>query len=415
MYLGISLGILFCSFWVAQLVFVYLHLRWTQTIINSSEKDETVPVTIIHPVKDLDFEFETNLESWMNQNYKGKTQHIFSFQDPEDPAIEVVEKIKHKYPERDIIIIVNPIIEGLNGKSSNMVHGVRLAKYDILLFGDSDVRVRPDFIVKMVRPLLNEKVGITTCGQINIGGSDFWTRFFTFMQNSETDFMWAFFTKLGLDVGATGAAFGMRKKLLQDIGGLEAFGDSLLEDLHLGNTLYKMDYKLILGPFVECHVDKLEREKSFNYAKRIAVGIKTHLAVDLPAFVIMLFWYWTLLIIAILTHNKNLLYLVYGYMAFRSLHGILHRKVTMNEVYPVDLIMPLLFDIVGTFYLLYSFNKPYVLWRGIEYRVKKGGYIESISFSEAAALEEEIEILLDNTLLMENDLENELKTELLEE
>ena len=68
-------------------------------------------------------------------------------------------------------------MEGLNGKSSNMVHGVRLAKYDILLFGDSDVRIKPDFIVKMVRPLLDEKVGITTCGQINIGGSDFWTRF----------------------------------------------------------------------------------------------------------------------------------------------------------------------------------------------------------------------------------------------
>jgi ceramide glucosyltransferase len=390
MYFAIALGILFCSFWVAQLIFVYLHLRWTNTIIDSDESDENVPVTVIHPIKDLDFEFEKNLESWMNQNYKGDVQHIFSFQEPDDPAIEVVKKIKNKYPEKDIDIIVNPVMEGLNGKSSNMVHGVRLAKYDILLFGDSDVRIKPDFIVKMVRPLLDEKVGITTCGQINIGGSDFWTRFFTFVQNSETDFMWAFFTKLGFDVGATGAAFGMRKKLLQDIGGLEAFGGSLLEDLHLGNTLYKMDYKLVLGPFVECHVDRLAREKSFNYAKRIAVGIKTHIAIDLPTFVIMLFWYWALFIIAILTQNRNLLYLAFGFMALRTLHGILHRKVTMNEVYPVDLPMALFFDLFGTFYLLYSFNKPYVTWRGIEYKVRKGGYIENMSFNEAAILDQEL-------------------------
>jgi len=403
MYFAIILGILFCSFWIAQLVFVYLHLHWTDTIIESDERDEKVPVTVIHPVKDLDFEFEKNLESWRNQNYRGKVQHIFSFQDPDDPAIKVVEKFKEQNPDMDIEITVNPIIEGLNGKSSNMVHGLKLAKYDIVLFGDSDIRIKPDFIVKMVRPLLDESVGMTTCGQINIGGRDFWTRFFTFVQNSETDFIWAFLTKLGFDVGATGAAFGMRKQLIKDIGGLEAFGGSLLEDLHLGNTLYRMGYKLILGPFLECHVNKIPKEKSFNYAKRIAIGIKTHIAIDLPAFVIMLFWYWSLFIIAVFTMNKKLLLLSLLYMLFRTIHGCFHRLVTKNKFLPVDIIMPLFFDLFGTFYLLYSFNRPYVVWRGIEYKVKKGGFIESMSLNDAALLNEEV---LDDDIIIE-ETENE--------
>jgi len=390
MYFAVLLGILFCSFWVSQLIFVYLHLRWTNTIIKSNDEDINVPVTVIHPIKDLDFEFEKNLESWMNQNYKGNVQHIFSFQQPDDPSIQVVKQIKERYPDKDIEIIVNPVMNGLNGKSSNMVNGMKLAKYEIVVFGDSDVRIKQDFLVKMVRPLADEKVGITTCGQINIGGNDFWTRFFSFLQNSETDFMWAYFTKLGLDMGATGAAFGMRKKLLQDIGGLEAFGGSLLEDLHLGNTLYKMGYKLVLGPFLECHVDKIEKEKSFNYAKRITVGIKTHIAVDLPAFVLILFWYWALFFFAILTQNTKLIYLSLFYMLFRTVHGILHRKVTMNKVLSVDILMPLLFDIFGTFYLFYAFKKPSVSWRGIEYKVKKGGFIEDISFNEAAIIDESL-------------------------
>jgi len=389
MYFAVALGILFCSFWVAQLIFVYLHLHWTNTIIESNDGDADVPVTVIHPIKDLDFEFEKNFESWMIQNYRGKVQHIFSFQEPDDPAIKVVKKLKERYNDRDIEIIVNPVMEGLNGKSSNMVNGMKLAKYDIVIFIDSDIRIKPDFIAKMTRPLADEKVGITTCGQINIGGSDFWTRFFTFVQNSETDFIWAFLTKMGFDVGATGAAFGMRKKLLQEIGGLEAFGGSLLEDLHLGNTLYKMGYKLVLGPFLECHVDRIAREKSFNYAKRIAVGIKTHIAVDLPAFIIILSWYWVLFIIAVLTQNEKLLYLSLFYMAFRTVHGLFHRKVTMNKVLSVDLPMALFFDLFGTFYLLYAFNRPYVTWRGIEYKVKKGGYIENVSFNEAAILDED--------------------------
>lgn len=384
------LGVVFCAFWVAQLVFVFLHQKWSNTIIASDERDVNVPVTVIHPIKDLDFEFEKNLESWMNQNYKGNVQHIFSFQEPDDPAIKVVEKVKERYPEKDITIIVNPVMEGLNGKSSNMVHGLRLAKYDIVVFGDSDVRVKEDFLVKMVRPLTDESVGITTCGQINIGGRDFWTRFFSFLQNSETDFMWAFFTKLGFDVGATGAAFGMRKKLLQDIGGLEAFGNSLLEDLHLGNTLYRLGYKLVLGPFVECHIDRLAKEKSFNYAKRIAIGIKTHIAVDLPAFVLILFWYWALFFSALFLQDVKLLSMALFFMLFRTVHGILGRKVTMNKVLPIDIAMPLFFDLFGTFYLFYAFKEPHVSWRGIVYKVKKGGFIEDVSFNEAALYDETI-------------------------
>lgn len=383
MYFATAVGILFCAFWISQLVFVRLHLGWTNKLLKSDDRDRDVPVTVIHPIKDLDFEFEKNLESWFNQDYKGKVQHVFSFQDPDDPAIKVVEKYKSMYPDMDIEITVHPIIEGLNGKSSNMVHGMKLAKYDIVLFGDSDIRIKPDFIIKMVRPLMDEKVGIVTCGQINIGGRDFWTRFFTFVQNSETDFMWAFFTKLGIDVGATGAAFAMRKKLLEGIGGLEAFGNSLLEDLHLGNTLYRMGYKVLVGPFLECHVDKLPREKSFNYAKRIAAGIKAHIAVELPAFILMLFWYWILFILAIILGNKDLLYLSLVFMGIRTVHGLLMRVVAMNRILPVDIVMPLFFDLFGTFYLLYSFKNPFVSWRGIRYEVKKGGYIEQVVFEEA--------------------------------
>lgn len=352
--------------------------------MKSDGRDEDQGVSIIHPIKDLDFEFEKNLETWLNQDYRGIIQHIFSFQQPDDPAIDVVRKLKNKYNNMDIEITVNPVKEGLNGKSSNMVNGMKIAKYDVVLFGDSDIRVKKDFIIKMVRPLKDEKTGITSSGQMNIGGRDFWTRFFTFLQNGETDFMWAFLTKLGMDVGTTGAAFAMRRNLIEELGGLEAFGGSLLEDLHLGNILRKKGYKIVLGPFVECHVDKLEKEKSFNYAKRIGIGIKTHIAFELPAFILMLFWYWILFIIAAVSVNADLFNLVLVFMGLRTVHGLMQRVVTMNKIMPVDVIMGLFFDLFGTFYLLYSFNESQVTWRGIKYKVKQGGYIEETVLEEQA-------------------------------
>lgn len=392
LYFCIAVGTVFCLFWLGQLIFFKLHMDWTNRIIESDQEDDAVGVSIIHPIKDLDFELEKNLDTWFSQNYRGPLEHIFSFQTPDDPAIDVVKKAIKNHPEIDCQIIVNPVMNGLNGKSSNMVNGVKVSKYDIVMFGDSDIRIKEDFIVKMVRPLKEEKVGITTCGQVNIGGNDFWTKFFTFTQNSETDFIWAFLTKLGVDVGATGAAFAMRKELLTQIGGLEAFGGSLLEDLYLGNTLYKMGYKLVLGPFIECHVQKLEKEKSFNYARRLASGIKAHIAVELPAFVMMMFWYWGILILGLASGNTNVIYVSFIYMVLRVFHGLAMRVLTGNKIAPLDFAIPWLFDLFATFFLLFSFNSRFVVWRGIRYEVKKGGYIEAPGVDENLLEEEKVNI-----------------------
>jgi ceramide glucosyltransferase len=378
-YLAIALGACFCTYWVAQVVFVYLHVQWSRRPLPAHPAQEEPPITMVHPIKDLDHELEVNLASWAGQDYRGPVQHIFSFQAPDDKAIPVIERWARQHPALDVTIIVTPRQKGLNGKSSNMVSALKIARHDLVLFADSDIRVRPDFTRKMIRPLLDAKVGVTTCGQIDRGGRDFWTRFFTFLQNCETDFNWAFLTRLGMDVGITGAAFAMRRSVIVEVGGLERFGGSLLEDMFLGNLLYEKGYRIVLGPFVECNVDELPMEKSINYAKRLAIGIKTHIAVEAPLFVAMLGWHWALFFIALALENERLLFIALGFLAFRTAQGLAQRLVTGNRLRPVDLVLPLFFDLFGVFFLLYPFREPTVTWRGITYRVRAGGYIDEVS------------------------------------
>jgi len=378
-YLAIALGACFCTYWVAQVVFVWLHFRWTRRRLPPDPARPEPPVTFIHPIKDLDPDLEENLASCMGQEYQGPVQHIFSFQTENDPAIPVIERWKAAHPAQDIAIIVNPRQRGLSGKSSNMVWGLKQARHEMVLFADSDVRVQSDLVRKMVLPLLDSKVGVTTCGQVNRGGRTFWTRFFTFLQNCETDFNWAFLTRLGMDVGITGAVFAMRRTVIDEIGGLERFGGSLLEDMFLGNLLYERGYRIVLGPFVECHVDELPREKSINYAKRLAIGIKTHIAVEAPLFIAMLGWHWALLIVALALENERLILIALGFLAFRTLQGLAQRVVTGNRIVPIDFVMPLFFDVFGVFFLLYPFSEPTVTWRGITYRIRAGGYIDEAS------------------------------------
>jgi hypothetical protein len=184
----------------------------------------------------------------------------------------------------------------------------------------------------------------------------------------------------------------MRKKLLNEIGGLEAFGGSLLEDLHLGNTLYKMGYKLILGPFLECHVQKLAREKSFNYARRIAVGIKAHIAVELPTFVLMIFWYWIIFLLGLIFRNIDVIYLSFACMGLRVIHGMMMRLMTGNRIMLYDIVTPLFFDLFATFYLMFSIRNSNVTWRGIKYEVKKGGFIEEAAYGSEVLEEEELKV-----------------------
>jgi ceramide glucosyltransferase len=379
-YLALVLGGIFVLYWTAQLVFAHHHVRWTYTPTPAEARDAfSRSVSVIHPIKDLDFELEQNLDSWLSQDYGGLVEHIFSFQDAADPALPVVRALPARYPAASIQIIVNSLIPGLNGKISNMVHGLEMARHDVIVFGDSDTRVQPDFLVKMVRPLADHNVGVTTCGQINIGGRNFWTRFFTYLQNCETDFYWAFFAWLGLNVGITGAAFAMRRALIEEIGGLKRFGGSLLEDTSLGNLLYRKKLRLVLGPFVECHVDRLERDKSFNYLKRVAVGIRRHIPLEMVGYVFLLSWYWILLLVALISKNYALLGLCFGFMGIRTAAGLLQRLVTKNQILAVDVVMPLLLDLSMSAHLLFPFRSHQVTWRGVRYRLSGDGTIKDVS------------------------------------
>ena len=86
---------------------------------------------------------------------------------------------------------------------------------------------------------------------------------------------------------------------------------------------------------------KVAREKSFDYARRIAIGIRAHIAVELPAFVLMMFWYWIIFIMGLIFSDPYVIYLSSIFMSLRIIHGILMRILTKNKFVFTDIITPL--------------------------------------------------------------------------
>ena len=67
-------------------------------------------LSVLKPLKGLDDNLFDNIESICVQDYPAY-EIIFSLQDHNDPAYKVARKVKEKYPERDISIIVGDVTQ----------------------------------------------------------------------------------------------------------------------------------------------------------------------------------------------------------------------------------------------------------------------------------------------------------------
>jgi ceramide glucosyltransferase len=117
--------------------------------LNSGEGDPLPrffpSISVLKPLKGLDDNLFDNLESFCNQDYP-EYELIFSLQDYNDLAHKVARKIRDKYPEKDISIIVERCNEGLNPKVNNLIPAYRAAKYEHVLISDSNVLVDKNYL-----------------------------------------------------------------------------------------------------------------------------------------------------------------------------------------------------------------------------------------------------------------------------
>ncbi|MGE0101386.1 MAG: bacteriohopanetetrol glucosamine biosynthesis glycosyltransferase HpnI [Blastocatellales bacterium] len=213
----------------------------------------TPPATIFKPVRGADTEAWENFASFCRQDYP-EYQIIFGVRDEDDPAVEIIRRLISDFPDRDIELVVSSNEIGLNRKVSNLNNMYPLAKHDILLVVDSDIRVEPDYLRRVVAPLQNKKVGMVTClyrgthattagGLIeNIGIS---STFGPEVCSSRALEGIAF---------ALGSTIATRREILESIGGFKALADYLADDFLLGNLTAGAGYEVVLSDCVVEHV-----------------------------------------------------------------------------------------------------------------------------------------------------------------
>ena len=199
------------------------------------------PLSILKPLKGVDPEIWESFCSHCAQEcpeFQIQIQMIFGVSDPADPAIEVVRKLQSKYPNREIELIVCDRVLGPNIKVSNLVQMLPAARHELLLVNDSDIRVPPDYLRKVITPLADASVGLVTCLYHAVASPTLGSRLEAL--GISTDFvpgvLSARFLEKGLHFGL-GSTLAFRRRDLEAIGSFEALLDYLADDYELGRRI----------------------------------------------------------------------------------------------------------------------------------------------------------------------------------
>jgi len=209
------------------------------------------PVSILKPLKGIDPEIWESFCSHCEQDYP-EFQLIFGVSDPADPAVEVVRKLQAKYPNLSIELIVCDRVLGTNIKVSNLVQMLPAARHQLLLVNDSDIRVPPDYLRKVIAPLADASVGLVTCLYRGVASPAASPTLGSRLEalGISTDFvpgvLSARFLENGLHFGL-GSTLAFRRRDLEAIGGFEALLDYLADDYELGRRIASTGKKVELS------------------------------------------------------------------------------------------------------------------------------------------------------------------------
>jgi ceramide glucosyltransferase len=139
---------------------------------------------------------------------------------------------------------------GTNTKVSNLVQMVRQARFDHLVVNDSDIRVEPDYLRRIVSPLADSAIGMVTCLYRGISNKTFGSRLESL--GISTDFAAGVLVakKLeGIQFGL-GSTLAFRRRDLVAIGGFETLLDYLADDYQLGNRIAGLGLEIELSEVI---------------------------------------------------------------------------------------------------------------------------------------------------------------------
>ncbi|MFC5864339.1 bacteriohopanetetrol glucosamine biosynthesis glycosyltransferase HpnI [Acidicapsa dinghuensis] len=383
---------------VASMAYSLLAIFAAWSFRLSSRRAQNLPafapgVSILKPVKGFDDGMYEAFRSHCQQTYAGEYELIFGAGSEDDPAVPAVHQLMAEFPNRAIKLVFCPNRLGANGKVSNLIRMQAEARYDYLLINDSDIRVGPHYLERvmrqfaatvkssagrkptgMVTALYRGHASRTSTGRLTLGSK---LEALGIATDFQAGVLVARLIERGIHFGL-GSTLAVRREALAAGGGLEALVDQLADDYEMGARIAAAGYAIQLAPeTVETHVPAYNWRGFWSHQLRWARTVRdsrkwgyvgllfTHL-IPLACINVLAsgasFWSLWLLCLALCLRLGA---------AMQVGVGVLHDRQVLRDLW----LLPIR-DLVGFAIWVWSFASHTIEWRGERFLLKDGKLVK---------------------------------------
>ncbi len=323
----------------------------------------------------LDPEAYENFASFCRQDYPN--YEILFCVDADDPALPILSKLKCDFPNAQIRIIIGSGRTGTNDKVCRLSRLVEEASFNHLVISDSDVRVQPDYLRRLVAPLQNPQVGAVTCFYVPSSETTFVQRL------QEVGMLSDFYPGILVDWQLEGIKFTLGPTIcttrdrLQEWGGYPVLENQPADDLQVGRRIAEKGYEVALLNYAVSTVPDYNslRELFFKRLRWITV-MRQMRPWGHAGLVFTLGLPWCLFAVAMQPTRTIAAAYLGGYFIFRAILMLLVGSAGLKQrgVWAKLLLIPA-WDALATAIWLTSFTRNSIRWRGQDYRIVNGNLV----------------------------------------
>jgi ceramide glucosyltransferase len=204
-------------------------------------------VTVIKPLCGADDDLERNLISFFRLDHE-PLQLVFGAADPADPALALVRRIAHRHPDRDVTIISGANDDAPNPKVGLQERLLPHARHDLILLSDSNVRVAPDEVGRVLPAFDDPRVGMAYQAVAGIGEESLPAAIENLHYNDLAGVLAIGATLLTGQHAVNGKGEWVRRQALTDAGGIEAVRDNAADDSALARLVAAAGWQVRLSP-----------------------------------------------------------------------------------------------------------------------------------------------------------------------
>jgi ceramide glucosyltransferase len=213
---------------------------------EKSSGNFTPEVSVLKPVRGVDFASYENFRSFCLQNYP-QYEILFCVNDLDDAAVPLIRRLAEEFPQRSIRLLSNAPQLGSNHKVNNLALLASQAKFELLVQSDGDVRVGTNYLREIAAPFERAETGVVSCFYRGVTQKNLWAEIEAL--GVATDFSAGVLMADWMEgvTFALGASLATTKTWLVKIGGYEGLAKVLADDYEIGNRVTKAGGQAMLS------------------------------------------------------------------------------------------------------------------------------------------------------------------------